>query len=140
MTTSSLAPGSVAISVSGKVSASRIRVARVPPLLAARSRSSVPRAIAFSGGEGLAFILQERHRAEIVGEVTAGAANAGRPYRINARSSVTIPNGQIRSAVGGGNREGTGVTPDVKTPAVDALKIAHARALRGLLDREVAGP
>jgi retinol-binding protein 3 len=62
----------------------------------------------FSGGEGLAFILQERHRAEIVGEVTAGAANAGRPYRINARFSVTIPNGQVKSAVSGGNWEGAG--------------------------------
>src|SRR4051812_39062050 len=94
----------------------------------------------FSGGEGLAFILQERRRAEIVGEVTAGAANAGRPYRVNARFSVTIPNGQLKSAVGGGNWEGDGVTPDVKTPAADALKIAYARALRGLIDREIAGP
>lgn len=94
----------------------------------------------FSGGEGLAFILQERHRAEIVGEVTAGAANAGRPYRVNARFSVTIPNGQVKSAVGGGNWEGAGVTPDVKAAAADALKVAHARALRGLIDRELPGP
>lgn len=93
----------------------------------------------FSGGEGLAFILQERHRAEVVGEVTAGAANAGRPYRVNARFSVTVPNGQVKSAVGGGNWEGPGVTPDVKTPAADALKVAHARALRGLIDRELPG-
>src|SRR3954462_2308890 len=94
----------------------------------------------FSGGEGLAFILQERRRAEIVGEVTAGAANAGRPYRINARFSVTIPNGQVKSAVSGGNWEGAGVSPDVKAAAADALKVAHARALRGLIDRELPGP
>ena len=94
----------------------------------------------FSGGEGLAFILQERHRAEIVGEVTAGAANAGRPYRVNARFSVTIPNGQVKSAVGGGNWEGAGVTPDVKTSAADALTVAHGRALRRLIDRERPGP
>ena len=94
----------------------------------------------FSGGEGFAFLLQERRRAEIIGEVTAGAANAGRPYRINARFSVTIPNGQVRSAVGGGNWEGAGVTPDVKTCAADALNVAHARALRGLIDRELPGP
>ena len=84
----------------------------------------------FSAAEGLPFLLQERHRAEIVGEVTAGAANAGRPYRVNARFSVTIPNGRIRSAIGGGNWEGAGVTPDVRTTAADALKTAHARALR----------
>ncbi|HMB78508.1 MAG TPA: S41 family peptidase, partial [Vicinamibacterales bacterium] len=94
----------------------------------------------FSGGEGFPFILQERHRAEIIGEVTAGAANAGRPYRVNARFSVTVPNGQLKSAIGGGNWEGPGVTPDVKTTAADALKVAHARALRGLIDRELPGP
>src|SRR5471032_65917 len=94
----------------------------------------------FSGGEGFPFILQERHRAEIIGEVTAGAANAGRPYRVNARFSVTVPNGQLKSAIGGGNWEGPGVTPDVKTTAADALKVAHARALRGLMDRELPGP
>jgi retinol-binding protein 3 len=94
----------------------------------------------FSGGEGLAFILQDRHRAEIVGEVTAGAANAARPYRVNARFSVTIPNGQVKSAGSGGNWEGVGVMPEVKTSAADALKVAHQRALRGLIDRELPGP
>ena len=94
----------------------------------------------FSAAEGLPFLLQERRRAEIGGEVTAGAANAGRPYRVNARFSVTIPNGRIRSAIGGGNWEGAGVTPDVRTTAADALKTAHARALRVLIDREMPGP
>jgi C-terminal processing protease CtpA/Prc len=94
----------------------------------------------FSAGEGFAFILQERRRAEIVGEVTAGAANPGRPYRVNARFSITIPNGQVKSAIGGGNWEGAGVTPDVKTVAADALKVAHARALHSLIEREQPGP
>ena len=93
----------------------------------------------FSAGEGLAFVLQERHRAEIVGEVTAGAANAGRAYRVNPRFSVTVPNGQVKSAIGGGSWEGAGVTPDVKTTASEALTVAHARALRGLIDRELPG-
>ena len=53
---------------------------------------------------------------------------------------MTIPNGQVRSAVGGGNWEGAGVTPDVKAASADALKVAYARALRGLIDREIAGP
>jgi C-terminal processing protease CtpA/Prc len=82
----------------------------------------------FSAAEGLAFLLQERRRAEIVGEVTAGAANPGRPYGVNDRFTVTVPNGRVRSAVGGANWEGTGVTPDVKAAAADALSIAHARA------------
>jgi C-terminal processing protease CtpA/Prc len=82
----------------------------------------------FSAGEGLAFLLQERRRAEVVGEVTAGAANPGRPYGVNDRFTVTVPNGRVRSAVHGGNWEGTGVTPDVKTGAAAALAVAHARA------------
>ncbi|HMJ86277.1 MAG TPA: S41 family peptidase [Vicinamibacterales bacterium] len=86
----------------------------------------------FSGGEGLAFLLQERHRAEIVGEVTAGAANPGTTYPVNDRFRVNVPNGRIKSAIGGGNWEGTGVTPDVKVPAADALQTAHDRLLRTL--------
>lgn len=86
----------------------------------------------FSAGEGLAFLLQERRRAEIVGEVTAGAANPGRSYPVNERFSVNVPNGRVKSAISGGNWEGTGVTPDVKAPAAEALQIAHDRILRTL--------
>lgn len=86
----------------------------------------------FSGGEGLAFLLQERHRAEIVGEVTAGAANPGKAYAVNDRFRVNVPNGRIKSAIGGGNWEGAGVTPDVRVPAADALQTAHDRILRTL--------
>jgi hypothetical protein len=32
------------------------------------------------------------------------------------------------------------LTPDVTIGAEDALKVAHARALRGLIDRELPGP
>ena len=88
----------------------------------------------WSGGEGLAFLLQEHHRAEVIGETTAGAANPGRPYHLNARFDVNVPNGRIRTAVLGRNWEGAGVLPDVVTPASQALHVAHARALRRLLD------
>ncbi len=93
----------------------------------------------FSGGEGLAFLLQEQHRAEVVGETTAGAANPGRPYPVNERFDVTVPNGQITSAIKHGNWEGTGVSPDVSTSATSALLTAHERALRKLLETEPPG-
>jgi len=86
----------------------------------------------FSGGEGLAFLLQERHRAEVVGETTAGAANPGTTYPVDNLFRVNVPNGRIKSAVGGGNWEGAGVTPDVKVPAAEALQTAHDRLLRAL--------
>ena len=87
----------------------------------------------WSAGEGLAFLLQERHRAEIIGETTAGAANPGRPYRVNALFEVNVPNGRVRSAVLGRNWEGVGVVPDIPTSAADAVDVAHTRALRRLL-------
>jgi C-terminal processing protease CtpA/Prc len=94
----------------------------------------------FSAGEGLAFLLQERRRAEVVGETTAGAANPGKPYPVNDRFSVTVPNGRVRSAIGGGNWEGTGVAPDVTTTAAEALQVAYARAIRRLIAHEPPGP
>jgi C-terminal processing protease CtpA/Prc len=115
------------------------RYATVTPALAERDPTrpifvlTGPRT--FSAGEGLAFLLQERRRAEIVGERTAGAANPGRAYRVSDRLEVTIPNGQVRSAVSGRNWEGRGVEPDVTVPAAGALQAAHVRALRRLIER-----
>ena len=86
----------------------------------------------FSAGEGLAFLLQQRKRAEIVGGSTAGAANPGRPYPVNETFEVVVPNGRVRSAVDGTNWEGRGVVPDVTVPEGTALEEAHRRALRRL--------
>ena len=94
----------------------------------------------FSAGEGLAFILHERRRAVIVGEQTAGAANPGRSYPVTARLEVTVPNGQVRSAVKRANWEGAGVAPDQSVPASEALREAHRLALRALIERTPAGP
>jgi len=99
---------------------------------ATRPMAVLTSAQTFSAGEGFAFLLQERHRAEIVGEVTAGAANPGRSYPVNDRFSVTVPNGRVKSAASGGNWEGTGVTPDVRASADQSLAVVHERILRRL--------
>jgi C-terminal processing protease CtpA/Prc len=93
----------------------------------------------FSAGEGMAFLLQERGRAEIIGETTAGAANPGRPYPAGDHFEVTIPNGQVRTSIKGTNWEGDGVSPDVKVDAADALHVAHVRALRQLIEHTEPG-
>jgi hypothetical protein len=93
----------------------------------------------WSGGEGLAFILQERRRAEVVGQATPGAGNQGRTHRLNAWFEVTISNGRVRTAFKGGSWEGTGVMPDVATPPSDALRVAHAWAIRGLVRKFPVG-
>jgi C-terminal processing protease CtpA/Prc len=88
----------------------------------------------FSAGEGFTFLVKEQRRGEVLGEKTPGAANPGRAYPVNSRFEVTVPNSQVRMAVSGGNWEGVGVTPDIEVPLTDALRVAHGRALRSLLD------
>ena len=83
----------------------------------------------FSGGEGLAFLLQELKRAVVIGEVTAGAANPGRPYPAGELFEITVPNGRVLSTIRRANWEGHGVTPDISVPAADAFRVAHLRAL-----------
>jgi hypothetical protein len=87
----------------------------------------------WSAGEGVAFLLQERHRAEVIGETTVGAANPGRTYHVGDLFEVNVPNGKVSSAVLGRNWEGSGVLPDVKVPAADSLRAAHVQALRHAL-------
>ena len=87
----------------------------------------------FSGGEGLAFLLQDLKRAVVIGEVTAGAANPGRPYPAGDHFDITVPNAQLLTSVTRRNWEGAGVTPDIAVPAADAFRVAHLRAIDDLI-------
>jgi C-terminal processing protease CtpA/Prc len=87
----------------------------------------------FSAGEGLAFILQERKRALVVGERTVGAANPGRGYPAGTLFEITVPNGRVVSAIAGRNWEGQGVEPNVATDASEAFRVAHVRAIDDLI-------
>ncbi|BDU69391.1 interphotoreceptor retinoid-binding protein [Geothrix oryzae] len=93
----------------------------------------------WSAGEGLACLLQDRHRAEVIGETTPGAGNQARTHRLNARLEVTIPNGIVRTAIRQQSWEGTGVVPDIPAKAPDALRLAHMRALQNLLKTTPSG-
>jgi hypothetical protein len=128
------------VSRSGEVQRYATEAAELPGRDGARPLYVLTSAQTFSGGEGLAFLLQERRRGEVVGETTPGAANPGRPYPVSSGFDVIVPNGRLRSAVSGRSWEGTGVVPDVEAPAADALRLAHARALRRLLAAEPPGP
>ena len=83
----------------------------------------------FSGGEGLAFVLQDIGRAVVIGETTAGAANAGRGYPINDTFEIIVSNGQLLTSVSRRSWEGAGVVPDVLVPASEALEFARLRAI-----------
>jgi len=89
-------------------------------------------AYTFSGAEGFAYRLQVLKRATIVGETTGGGANAGGVVNIAPFFAVWMPMGRPVDRQTGTNWEGTGVVPDIKTTAADALASAHLDALRTL--------
>lgn len=93
-----------------------------------------------SAGEDMAYSMQARRRATIVGAVTAGAANPGASRRLHPHYSAFIPDGTAINPVTGKNWEGSGVTPDVGARAGDALRVASELALKALADRAAAAP
>jgi len=89
----------------------------------------------FSGGEELAYDLQQLGRATVVGERTRGGAHPVERFRIRPHLQATIPVARALSPVSGGNWEGTGVLPDVPVAAGEALDAACQRARSGVLSR-----
>jgi len=89
----------------------------------------------WSAGEGVSFILQERHRAKVIGENTPGAANPAEPSTINQALSVNIPFGSIKSSIKGTNWEGNGIVPDVQVDSEKAFQVAYVQALEELLSK-----
>jgi len=89
----------------------------------------------FSGGEALAYDLQALRRAIIVGETTGGGANLTGSCPLSDGFAISVPNARLINPVTKTNWEGTGVVPDVKVPAPEALADAHHRALTELKRR-----
>ena len=90
----------------------------------------------FSGGEEFAYDLQTQKRATLVGETTGGGANPGGPAALAHGFVAFIPTGRAINPVTGTNWEGVGVKPDVAVLAAEALKTAHASALKAILEKE----
>jgi hypothetical protein len=89
----------------------------------------------FSGAEGFAYRLQVLERATIVGERTAGGANAGGALDVGPIFRAYMPMGRPVDRDTKGNWEGVGVAPDVAAPAREALAVAHRAALDLLRER-----
>lgn len=90
----------------------------------------------FSGGEECAYDLQTQKRATLIGETTGGGANPGGPAALSEGFVAFIPTGRAINPITKINWEHVGVAPEVKTPATEALKVAHAAALKNLLEGE----
>jgi C-terminal processing protease CtpA/Prc len=90
-------------------------------------------AATFSGGEELAYNLQSRKRATLVGETTRGGAHPTDRHRIADHLRVTVPFARSVNPVTGTNWEGTGVVPEIATPAAAAFPRAYRLALERAL-------
>jgi C-terminal processing protease CtpA/Prc len=93
----------------------------------------------FSGAEELAWDLQKRGRATIVGERTRGGAHPRQAFRVHPHLDVTISTGRSIDPVSGDNWEGVGVVPDVDVPAAQAFDTAYRAALDHVLTLGEAG-
>lgn len=89
-------------------------------------------AYTFSGGEAFAYRFKVLKRATIVGETTGGGANAGGVLDVAPCFRVFMPMGRPVDRDTKSNWEGTGVEPDIKTSAHEALGVAHVEALKSL--------
>ena len=83
----------------------------------------------FSGAEEFAFDLKNQKRATIIGETTGGGAHPVSGHTIADYFTIGVPFAKSLDPVTKTNWEGTGVEPDVKVPAADALTTAQKLAV-----------
>lgn len=79
----------------------------------------------FSAAEGLAYALQSTGRAKVVGEITRGGAHTVTYRPLSSGFVVDVPFGRAESPLTGKNWEKVGITPDIITPAAEALETAQ---------------
>jgi len=90
----------------------------------------------FSAAEEFTYNLKNLKRATLVGETTGGGAHPVDLYRVKGYPvSMRLPFGRAINPISGTNWEGTGVEPDVKVPAAEALDVAHSRALAAVAEK-----
>lgn len=82
----------------------------------------------FSGAEEFSYDLKNQKRATIVGETTGGGAHPVSGHVVADYFNVNVPFATAINPVSKTNWEGTGVEPDVKVPAADALATAEKLA------------
>src|SRR5215472_8503070 len=86
----------------------------------------------FSGAEEFSYNLKNLKRATIVGEITGGGAHPVSGHRITDHFGIGVPLDRAINPITHTNWEGTGVEPDVKVPAADALTTAQKLAAEKL--------
>ena len=82
----------------------------------------------FSGAEEFCYNLKNLKRATLVGETTGGGAHPVAGHRIDDHFMIGVPFARAINPISKTNWEGTGVEPDVKVIAADALTTAEKLA------------
>jgi hypothetical protein len=78
----------------------------------------------FSGAEEFSYNLKNLKRATIIGETTGGGAHPVSGQRVDDHFMIGVPFARAVNPISKTNWEGTGVEPDVKVPADQALEVA----------------
>lgn len=89
----------------------------------------------FSGAEEFSYNLKNMERATIVGETTGGGAHPVQFHWFGFDEynvTMSLPYGRAINPITGTNWEGTGVEPNIKCDAAEALDVAMLEALKRL--------
>jgi len=82
----------------------------------------------FSGAEEFTYNLKNLKRATVIGETTGGGAHPVSGHRIDDHFMIGVPFARAINPITKTNWEGTGVEPDIKVPASEALDVAKKMA------------
>lgn len=82
----------------------------------------------FSGAEEFTYNLKNLKRATIIGETTGGGAHPVGPHRIDDHFLIGVPFARPVNPVSKKDWEGTGVEPDIRISADQALDVAKKMA------------
>lgn len=88
-----------------------------------------------SAGESFAYFMQTQKRATVIGDVTWGGANPGRPLKLGHGLVAFVPIMRAYDPQTGKNWEHVGVKPDVPADPAKAENVAYVAALKRLLPK-----
>ena len=88
-----------------------------------------------NGGGDFCYTLQAEGRVQVIGETTGGGAHPVSGHWITSRFMIGVPDAKAVNPITKTNWEGTGVVPDVKVPAADALSTAEKLAEKKLASK-----
>jgi hypothetical protein len=84
----------------------------------------------FSGAEEFTYNLKNLKRATIIGETTGGGAHPVAGHRVDDHFMIGVPFARAVNPISKTNWEGTGVEPDIKVSASEALEVAKKLAAK----------